>query len=193
MVPMKVSDPVESLTVEAAVERESEILSKIEFQLLLDPPSRVQMIAIPKFRDFGNDMGKDRHKGESESQLIGNIPDNDEDVDYCRGATTSEREMFVSVVTKCKEAPPSVTETRNTQSGPEIRESALANIHNEEEANANKDSSRHEKIALDGFRGKEAESTCKLACDGLSVEIIRNRHLQFIDINPFPMSRGACE
>ena len=47
---MEVSDPVESLTVEAVVERESEIISKIEFQLILDPPSRVKMIAIPRFQ-----------------------------------------------------------------------------------------------------------------------------------------------
>ena len=56
---MEVSDPVESLTVEAAVENDSEIVSKIEFQLLLDPPSRVRMIAVPKCRSPHDDIDRD--------------------------------------------------------------------------------------------------------------------------------------
>ena len=98
---MMVSDPVASLTVEAAVERDSEIISQIEFQLLLDPPARVQMVAVPQFRDRGNDHEVKRKKDTHSFLGIPAVQCTDDGEQNVR--VGAQDDLSVSVVTRCAE------------------------------------------------------------------------------------------
>ena len=54
------SEEVETLTMEAAVKQESVVVPKISIQLLLDPPSKVQVIKLTSLKMFSTTMRKCR-------------------------------------------------------------------------------------------------------------------------------------